>query len=311
MPLVEFVPNFSEGRDRAAMESVCAAINSVADVRVLDLHMDADHNRSVVTFVAAPEAAVEAAVRAVARAAGLIDISRHAGEHPRVGGTDVLPFVPLAGMDMEACVRLAREAGRRIAHEIDIPVYFYGAAARTHARRNLEDVRRGGFERLRDEIAAVPARAPDEFAGGKQGDLPRIHPTAGACIVGARDILIAYNVDLDSDDLSVARDIARAVRARDGGLTGVKALGLRLASRGVVQVSMNLIDYRTTGIAEAFTAVEREASARGIEVAGGELVGLAPRAAIDSIDPARIDTLLSGNDPARVTLEDRIAAAFA
>ena len=310
MPLVECVPNFSEGRDRAIMDAVCAAIDEVPRARVLDLHMDADHNRSVVTFVAEVESATDAAVSAARRGAELIDISRHAGEHPRMGAIDVLPFVPLAGVGMETCVRLAHEAGRRIARELDIPVYFYGAAARNVARRNLEDVRRGGFERLRDEIAATPARAPDEFTGREQGKLPRIHQSAGACVVGARDILIAYNVNLDSNDLSVARDIARTVRARDGGLAEVKALGLRLASRGIVQVSMNLIDYRVTGIAEAFAAVEREANARGIKVAGGELVGLAPRAALDSIDPTRIRTLLSKDDPARVTLEDRIAAAF-
>lgn len=299
MRLIECVPNFSEGRDRATLAEVCAAIESVTGARVLDLHMDADHNRSVVTFVARSETVVEAAVRATRRAAELIDISRHTGEHPRMGATDVLPFVPLAGVTMDECVRYAHEAGRHIAHEVGIPVFFYGAAARTAARRNLEDVRRGGFERLRDEIETNPLRRPDEFAG----DAPRIHTTAGACIVGARDILIAYNVNLDSDDLTIARDIARAVRARDGGLAAVKALGLRLHSRGIVQVSMNLIDYRMTTIDEAFAAVEREARKRGVSVAGSELVGLAPRAALD---PTNIPMLKLENDRKDFYIEDRI-----
>lgn len=301
--LVECVPNFSEGRKRATLDRVCRAIETVATARVLDLHTDADHNRSVVTFVASPEDAAEAAVRAVACAAELIDVSQHTGEHPRMGATDVLPFIPLVDVTPAECVTLAHTAGRRIAHELGIPVYFYGDAARLPARRNLEDVRRGGFERLRAEIDRVPERQPDEFAG----DAPHIHPTAGACIVGVRDILIAYNVNLDTNDLTIARDIARAVRARDGGLPQVKALGLRLHTRALVQVSMNLIDYRVTGIHEAFAAVEREATRRGVRVASSEIVGLVPR---DALDSSRIRELRLEGDTSRVCLEDRIADAF-
>ena len=301
--LVECVPNFSEGRNRDLMEDVCAVIEAVAEARVLDLHMDADHNRSVVTFVAPPEAIVEAAVCATKRAAELIDVSQHTGEHPRMGATDVLPFVPLGSVMMGECVALAHEAGERIARELGIPVFFYGAAARKIERRNLEDVRRGGFERLREEISANSMRRPDEFAG----DVPRVHMTAGACIVGARDILIAYNVNLQTDDLSIARDIARAVRARDGGLPAVKALGLRLRTRRIVQVSMNLIDYRVTGIHELFAAVEREASKRSVGIAGSEIVGLTPRAALD---PEHIESLRLESERRDFFIEDRIGAAF-
>lgn len=303
--LVECVPNFSEGRKRATLDAVCHAIETVATARVLDLHTDADHNRSVVTFVAPPEDVAEAAVRACACAAELIDVSHHTGEHPRMGATDVLPFIPLAGVTPAECVALAHTAGARIAHELGIPVFFYGDAARDPTRRNLEDVRRGGFERLRAEIDSVPERLPDEFAGDAS---PRIHPTAGACIVGVRDILIAYNVNLDTDDLTIARAIARAVRARDGGLPQVKALGLRLHTRALVQVSMNLIDYRVTGIHAAFAAVEREAARRGVKVASSEIVGLVPRAAFD---PSRAHELELERAAAEYILEDCIAAKSA
>ncbi len=304
MNLIECVPNFSEGRNRATLEAVCAAIESVAGARVLDLHSDADHNRSVITFVAAPERVVEAAVQATKRAGELIDISQHAGEHPYMGATDVLPFVPLGRATMEDAKRCAHEAGRRIARELEIPVFFYGEGAQNFARRNLEDVRRGGFERLRKEINSNSARTPDKFAG----DAPRVHPTAGAAIVGARDILIAYNVNLATNDVTVARDIARSVRARDGGLPQVKALGMRLHTRGLAQVSMNLIDYRVTSIDEAFAAVEREAEKRGVAVAGSEIVGLVPRAALEA---PRIPTLRLENERTDFFIEDRIAAAFA
>jgi glutamate formiminotransferase len=302
--LVECVPNFSEGRKRATLDAVCRAIETVATARVLDLHTDADHNRSVVTFVATPEDVVEAAVRATMRAAELIDVSHHTGEHPRMGATDVLPFIPLEGVTRAECITLAHTAGARIAHELGIPVYFYGDAARQPARRNLEDVRRGGFERLRAEISTLPERLPDEFAG----NAPYLHPTACACIVGVRDILIAYNVNLDTDDLTVARDIARAVRARDGGLPQVKALGLRLHTRGIVQVSMNLIDYRVTGIHEAFAAVEHEATQCGVKVASSEIVGLAPRAAFNRERAHDVKLERAVSD---CILEDRIAAASA
>ena len=298
--VVECVPNFSEGRDPRVVESLVAAVESVSSAVVLGTHIDADHNRSVVTFVAPPEVIVEAAVRIVARAAELIDLSRHAGQHPRMGACDVLPFVPVRGMSIEECVVLAHEAGRRIWDELNIPVYFYESAALRPERRNLADVRRGGFELLREQIATVPERAPDV------GE-PRVHPTAGACIVGVRPLLIAYNVTLKTGDLSVAKRIARAVRERDGGLLHLKALGFELESRGVVQVSMNLTSYERTNLHHAFEAVQREAEALGVEVLASEIVGLVPQAALYA---TAAHFLKLENYTPDVVLENRIAAAL-
>ncbi|MET0645003.1 MAG: glutamate formimidoyltransferase [Pyrinomonadaceae bacterium] len=297
--VVECVPNFSEGRDPRVVESLVEAVESVAGAVVLGTHVDPDHNRSVVTFVAPPEAVVEAAVSVVGRAAELIDLSRHAGQHPRMGACDVLPFVPVRGLSVEECVALAHAAGRRIWDELNIPVYFYESAALRPERRNLADVRRGGFELLREQIANTPERAPDV------GE-PRVHPTAGACIVGARPLLIAYNVTLKTGDLSVAKRIARAVRGRDGGLLHLKALGFELASRGVVQVSMNLTSYERTNLHHAFEAVRREAEREGVEVLASEIVGLVPQAALDA---AAAHFLKLENYTADVVLENRIAAA--
>ena len=272
--LVECVPNFSEGRKVETVALIAEAISSVKGVTVLNRHIDADHNRSVITFVATPDLIVEGALRAVARAAELIDLTNHSGEHPRIGATDVLPFVPVSGVSMDECVKLAHDAGRRIWQALSIPVFFYERAALRADRSRLENVRGRGFEQLRKDIATDPDRAPD--VGEK-----RIHPTAGAIAVGARPFLIAFNVNLRTNDLSVARAIAQAVRERDGGLPFVKALGFELQSRGVVQVSMNLIDYEQTTIARAFEAVQRETVKRGVAIAGAEIVGLLPRAALD------------------------------
>lgn len=298
--VVECVPNFSEGRDPRVVESLVEAVESVAGAVVLGTHIDPDHNRSVVTFVAPPEQVVEAAVRVVARAAQLIDLSRHAGQHPRMGACDVLPFVPVRGLSVEECVTLAHEAGRRIWDELNIPVYFYESAALRPERRNLADVRRGGFELLREQIATAPERAPDV------GE-PRVHPTAGAAIVGVRPLLIAYNVTLKTGDLSVAKSIARAVRERDGGLLHLKALGFELESRGVVQVSMNLTSYERTNLHHAFEAVRREAERLGVEVLASEIVGLVPQAALYA---AAAHFLKLENYTADVVLENRIAAAL-
>jgi glutamate formiminotransferase len=298
--LVECVPNFSEGRDPEVVARLVEAVEAVAGALVLGTHVDADHNRSVVTFVAPPDAAVEAAVRVVARAAELIDLRRHAGEHPRMGACDVLPFIPVRGLTVEECVTLAHEAGRRIARELGIPVYFYESAALRPERRNLADVRRGGFELLREQIADVPERAPDEGA-------PRVHPSAGACIVGVRPLLIAYNVNLRTGDVSAARQIARAVRASSGGLAHLKALGFELKSRGVVQVSMNLTSYERTNLHHAFEAVRREAERLGVEIVGSEIVGLVPQAALDR---AAAHFLRLENYSPDLVLENRIAAAL-
>ena len=298
--IVECVPNFSEGRDAGVVAQIAAAAESVAGALVLGTHIDPDHNRSVVTFVAPPEAIVEAAVRVVARAAQLIDLRAHAGQHPRLGACDVLPLIPVRGLSVEECVALAHEAGRRIADELSIPVYFYESAALRPDRVNLADVRRGGFELLREEIGTNLARAPDVGEA-------RVHESAGACVVGVRPLLIAYNVNLKTNDLSIAKRIARAVRARDGGLLHLKALGFELASRGVVQVSMNLTSYERTNLHHAFEAVRREAERLGVEVLGSEIVGLVPQAALDR---AASHFLQLENYSPDLVLENRIAAAL-
>jgi glutamate formiminotransferase len=298
--IIECVPNFSEGRKVETVARLVEAVEAVEGALVLGTHTDADHNRSVVTFVAPPETIVEAAVRVVSRAAELIDLTKHAGQHPRMGACDVLPFVPVRGVSVGECVELARRAGERIWRELEIPVYFYESAATRPERRNLADVRRGGFELLREEIGTKPERAPDV------GE-PRVHPTAGACVVGVRPLLIAYNVTLDTRDLSVARRIARAVRERDGGLLHLKALGFELESRGVVQVSMNLTSYERTNLHQAFEAVKREAEAQGVEVVASEIVGLVPQAALDR---AAAHFLQLENYSPDLVLENRIAAAL-
>ncbi|HSS22662.1 MAG TPA: glutamate formimidoyltransferase [Pyrinomonadaceae bacterium] len=272
--LVECVPNFSEGRKTEIVERLAQVISSVATACVLDTHIDPDHNRSVITFVAAPEMVSEAAFRAVELAAQLIDMRRHKGVHPRLGATDVLPFVPISGVTMEDCVRLAHQTGKRLATELSIPVFFYERAALKPDRINLEDVRRGALELLREQIAVEPARAPDV------GPLI-VHETAGAIAVGARPFLIAFNVNLKTSDVLVARAIARVVRARHCGLPFVKALGFELSSRGLVQVSMNLVNYEVTGMTLAYAAVRAEAERLGVEIASTEIVGLVPEKALD------------------------------
>lgn len=273
-PLVECVPNFSEGLNTETVQRIADAIRSVDSTCVLDTHIDPDHNRSVITFVAPPDKIVEAALKAVARATQLIDMRQHKGEHPRLGATDVLPFVPVRDVTMEECVQLAHQAGRRIAAELSIPVYFYEQAALRPERKNLEDVRRGALERLRKEIATVQAREPDVG--------PRLtHETAGAIAVGARQFLIAFNVVLKSPDITIARQIAKTIRFRHGGLPFLKALGFQLHSRGFVQVSMNLVNYEVTGMTEAYEAVEREANRIGVKIESAEIVGLVPEAALD------------------------------
>src|SRR5688500_400493 len=272
--VVECVPNFSEGRKVDTISRLVAVIEGVETACVLDTHMDPDHNRSVITFVAAPERVVEAAVRAVALAVELIDMRQHAGQHPRLGATDVLPFVPVRNVTIDDCVMLAHQAGGRIAQELSIPVFFYERAALKPERINLEDVRRGALELLREQIASEPGRAPDV------GPL-RVHESAGAIAVGARPFLIAFNGNLRTSDLAIARQIARLVRARHGGLPFLKALGFELSSRGLVQVSMTLVNYGETGMRQAFEAVRREADKLGVEVANTEIVGLVPENALD------------------------------
>ncbi|HMD49534.1 MAG TPA: glutamate formimidoyltransferase, partial [Bryobacteraceae bacterium] len=230
-PLIECVANFSEGRDAATVAAIERAIRSAAGVVVLRSEMDTDHNRSVITFVGPPDAVAAGALRAIETAVERIDLRKHAGVHPRMGAADVVPFIPFQGATLDDCVAIAHETGEEVWNRLRVPVYFYEAAAMSPDRRLLENCRRGGFEN--------PRIAPD--VGG-----PALHPSAGACIIGARKILIAFNVNLKTDDLQVARDIARKIRASSGGMPFVKALGLPLAKRGLVQVSMNLTDFEQT-----------------------------------------------------------------
>jgi glutamate formiminotransferase len=293
--MVESVPNFSEGRRGKVVDEIVAAFAGAhPDVLLLDRSSDPDHNRSVVTLAGPGPALVEAAVAGAAACARLIDLTHHQGVHPRMGALDVLPFVPL---DPAAdCVPLALEAARRLVAEVGIPVYLYGAAARVPARAELPSVRAGGFEELAPVAELDPERAPD--LGG-----PGLHPTAGATAVGVRPFLIAYNINLATTDVGVARRIARAVRARDGGLPAVRALGLPLERRGATQVSMNLLDYRVTGLADVFAAVAGLAAEAGAEVIDSEIVGLVPEAAMAGVDPEALE--LRGFSPDLV-VEERI-----
>ena len=263
--IVECVPNFSAGRDRGVVNALEAAIASVTGLAVLDRTADHDHDRCVITFAGSPAAVQEAAVRAVETAAALIDLTQQQGVHPRAGAADVIPFVPISGIGLRECVALAHATGYEIWRRTRVPVYFYEAAALSPGRVNLAHVRQGGFEALREQTATRP---PD--IGG-----PALHPTAGAAIVGARKFLVAYNINLASQDLALAQRLARKIRASSGGFPAVKALGLALESRGIVQVSINLTDYEQTGIDQVYAAVSSET-----EVLGSELIGLIPRAAL-------------------------------
>lgn len=277
--VLECVPNVSEGRDPAVVARLADAVRG-SGVTLMGVHSDPDHHRSVFSFLGSP-AAVEAAVLALAREAlAAIDMRRHQGAHPRIGALDVVPIVPLRGCAMADAVALAHRVGARLADRHRIPVYFYGEAARVERRRRLPDARRGGYEALAERLT-TPEGVPDEGPA-------RFDPRAGAVLVGARDVLVAFNVWLDSSDLEAARQVARAVRESSGGLSGVQALGLALPSRGLVQVSMNLLDYRRTPIPAAFDAVRREAARRGIGVRRGELVGVAPAAAFAGRTPESV-----------------------
>lgn len=267
-PLVECVPNFSEGRDRVVINAIRDAIAAVPHTHVLDVSSDEWHNRSVITFVAPRDVAAQAAFEGVREATRRIDISAHRGVHPRLGATDVLPFVPLDGITMHDCVALAHDLGERVARELSIPVYLYERAATRPERINLAQIRRGGFEEIRDTIATDPSRAPDY---GRSA----VHPTAGAIVIGARQFLVAYNVYLgDAGHMAVAREVATAIRASNGGVEGIKALALEVD--GQAQVSMNLVAIDRTSVVHAFDAVQAASLARGVEPTWSEIVGLVP-----------------------------------
>jgi glutamate formiminotransferase/formiminotetrahydrofolate cyclodeaminase len=294
--LVECIPNFSEGRRMEVIEAIASAIAAVPGVTVLDRHSDPDHNRSVITFAGAPDPVSRAAFAAIAKAAELIDLDQHRGEHPRIGATDVVPFVPLSGANMAQCVELARALGKRVAEELGIPVYLYEAAATRPSRVNLENHRRGEYEGLKTAIVTDPERAPD-FG-------PRRLGKAGATVIGARAPLIAYNVYLTTDDVHVAKRIAATVRQSSGGLPYVKALGMLVDGRA--QVSMNLTDYTRTPVARVVELVRREAAHLGFAIHHCELVGLIPQAAL--VDAAQWYLQLDPFTPEQV-LETRLQAA--
>ncbi len=294
--LVQCIPNFSEGRRPQVVDAIVQAITAVPGVMLLDRHSDADHNRSVVTYAGPPQAVSEAAFAAIRKASELIDLDQHRGEHPRIGATDVVPFVPLSGCTLDECVALARALGERVAGELGIPVYFYEAAATRPERKNLENLRRGQYEGLKAEIETDASRAPDIG--------PRRLGTAGATVIGARAPLIAYNVYLTTDDVSVAKKIAAAVRQSSGGLPCVKALGMEVEGRA--QVSMNLTDFTRTSVARAVETVRKEAARHGVAIHHTELVGLIPQAAL--LDAALSYLQLEGFHPEQV-LESRLLAA--
>src|SRR6266481_2439165 len=272
--LIECVPNFSEGRDPAKVDAIVSAMSSVSGVYVLDREMDADHNRCVITLAGEPDSVAEAALRGVGKAMELIDLTKHTGAHPRVGATDVVPFIPIEGVTIEDCFALAHRTGREIWARYRIPVFFYEAAALRPNRVNLENVRRGQFEGLREEMKHNHDRQPDV------GE-PKLHPTAGVTVVGARKFLIAYNVNLNTSDVGIANKIAKAIRFSNGGFRYVKSMGVELKARNLAQVSINLTDYEQTPMHRVYAAVKREAERYGVMPVGSEIVGLVPKKAIE------------------------------
>jgi glutamate formiminotransferase len=295
--LVECVPNFSEGRDKAKVDAIIDAMK-MPRVYLLDREMDADHNRCVITLVGEREAIQEAAVRGVGKAAELIDLNVHSGAHPRMGAADVVPFIPIDGVTIEDCVAMARHVGEQIWKRFQIPVYLYESAATTPERQNLENIRRGQFEGIRAEIATNRARKPDF------GE-PRVHPTAGATVVGARKFLIAYNIFLNTPDVEIAKKIAKAVRFSSGGLRFVKGSGFLV--RGLAQVSMNLTDFEQTPVHRVFEFVEREAARYGVMPVSSEIVGLIPKKALEQ---AAEWFLQVENFDSSLILENRLAAVM-
>ncbi len=291
--IVECVPNFSEGRRPEVIQEIVDAIGAVDGVKILDYSSDADHNRSVVTFVAPPETVGEAAFAGIAKAAKLIDMTQHTGGHPRMGATDVCPFIPIKGVTMDECVAIAKAVGQRVGDELGIPVYLYEKAATRPERENLAKVRKGQYEGIRDTIATDPARTPD-FGPAKMG-------TAGATAIGARQFLIAFNVYLNTDNVEIAQKIGKAVRHSGGGLRFVKAMGLEVD--GKAQVSMNLTDFTHTPIFRVVEMIRREAARYGVGIASTELIGLIPQQAL--IDAAVWYLQLDGFSPEQV-LENRL-----
>lgn len=296
-PIVECIPNFSEGRRVEVVEEIENAIRSVRGVYILDRHIDPDHNRSVITFAGSPAEVADAAFEAIKTAAGKIDLDKQKGEHPRIGATDVIPFVPISGVTMDECIELARTLAQRVAEELNIPTYLYERAATRPERKNLENIRRGEYEGLKETIESDPTKKPD-FGPQKLGP-------AGATVIGARAPLVAFNVYLSTDDVAIAQNIGRAVRHSSGGLRYVKALGMLVEGRA--QVSMNLTDFTRTPVARVVELIRREADRYGVSIVNSELVGLIPQAAL--VDAAQWYLQLDQFSPDQV-LENRIFAAM-
>src|ERR1700739_976297 len=298
--LIECVPNFSEGRDPGKVDAIVQAMSSVPGVYVLDREMDPDHNRCVITLAGDPDAVAEAALLGTGKAMELIDMNEHRGAHPRVGATDVVPFIPIEGLTIDDCVALAGRVGNEIWKRYRIPVFFYEAAATRPDRVNLENVRRGQFEGLREEMKKNHDRQPDV------GE-PKLHPTAGVTVVGARKFLIAYNVNLTTQDVGMANKIAKAIRFSSGGLRYVKSMGVELKVRNLAQVSINLTDFEQTPMHRVYEMVKREAARYGVVPVGSEIVGLVPKKAIEMA----ADYFLQFEDfsPAQI-LENKLAAAL-
>lgn len=285
MKTVECVPNFSEGRNRDRVDQIVSAISSVEGVKILDVELDENHNRSVVSFVSEVDRAVEAAFRGVEKAASLIDMNKHSGEHPRFGASDVVPFIPLAGTTLDDCIKLARSLGKRVGDELNIPVYMYGEASLVDRRKALEKIRNKSFQYEEIKAAIGEEEWKPDFGPSEVGK-------PGATIIGARDFLIAYNVNLNTQDMNIGKKIARALRGRDGGFTFVKSLAFFLDDRKVVQISMNLTNYRKTPIHRVFEMVKLEAARWGISVIESEVVGLVPMEAI--LESAKFYLQLNG-----------------
>ncbi|PYU05388.1 MAG: glutamate formimidoyltransferase, partial [Acidobacteria bacterium] len=298
--LIECVPNFSEGRDKSKVDALIQTMSKVPGVWVLDHEMDADHNRCVITLAGEPDAVAEAAILGTGKAMELIDMNEHKGAHPRVGATDVVPFIPVEGVTLEDSVALARNVGQEIWRRYRIPIFFYEAAATRPDRVNLENVRRGQFEGMKEELKKNHDRQPDV------GE-PKMHPTAGVTVVGARKFLVAYNVNLNTPDVSIANKIAKAIRFSSGGLRYVKSMGVELKARNLAQVSINLTDYEQTPMHRVYEMVKREAQRYGAVPVGSEIVGLVPKKAIEMA--ADYFLQLENFSPSQV-FENKLAAAL-
>lgn len=293
--IIQCVPNFSEGRDKEVVEKIVDEIRVIEGVKLLDYSMDKDHNRSVVTFIGEPEKVIKAAFNATKVAAELIDMTTHEGGHPRMGATDVIPLVPISDVTMEECVEYSKKLGKRIGEELNIPVFLYEKSATSPNRENLADVRRGQYEGMAEKLKEEEWK-PD-FGPSK------LNIKAGVTAVGARMPLVAFNVNLGTDDVEIAKNIAKVVRAKTGGFTYCKAIGLEIAERGIVQVSMNMVDYTKTSLFRVFDAIEREARRYGVNVIGSEIIGLVPMQAL--VDVADYYLRLEGFDSSQI-LEKRM-----